>query len=263
MQEYQENGISILRFDNLSGYSTVQHGFCLRKGGTSPPPFDSLNVSFGVGDENLAVLSNRRLISSPFRKQRLIFAHQVHGTKIIVCPNGPGAGKGEKGEAPQVGDAMITDEPLMGLVIQVADCQSVMIYDPEHRAIGNIHCGWRGSVANVIGKTIDKLQEAFGCRPERMIAGVGPSLGPCCAEFINYRQEIPTALWRYKQPNRRFDFWAMTVDQLCNAGLIESNIEISGLCTRCRTDLFFSYRAEKVTGRCAAVIGLTTGLHES
>jgi hypothetical protein len=100
------------------------------------------------------------------------------------------------------------------------------------------------------------MDERFGCDPGDLRVGVGPSLGPCCAEFINYREEIPPGLWAYRRDSARFDFWAMSRDQLVRAGVREDRIQVSGLCTKCRTDLFFSYRAERSTGRFAAVIGL-------
>jgi copper oxidase (laccase) domain-containing protein len=122
--------------------------------------------------------------------------------------------------------------------------------------VAAIHSGWRGSVANIIGRTVAAMVETYGARPERMVAGIGPSLGPCCAEFIHYRQEMPEPLWRYKDDGCHFDFWRLSRDQLRAAGVADRRIETCGLCTRCRTDLFYSYRGEKTTGRFAAVIGL-------
>jgi copper oxidase (laccase) domain-containing protein len=100
------------------------------------------------------------------------------------------------------------------------------------------------------------MRERFGCRPSDIRAGIGPSLGPCCAEFVNYRTEIPEALWGYRRDGVLFDFWAMTRGQLTRSGVREAHIETSGICTRCRTDLFFSHRGEKHTGRFPAVIGI-------
>jgi len=101
------------------------------------------------------------------------------------------------------------------------------------------------------------MQQHFGCHPDAILAGIGPSLGPCCAEFINYKTEIPQEFWRYKDPGDHFDFWAISYDQLLNGGVLAKHIESCQMCTRCRTDDFFSYRAEKTTGRFAAVIGMT------
>lgn len=122
--------------------------------------------------------------------------------------------------------------------------------------VANVHSGWRGSIANIIGHTLDAMKKNFGSDPAHVVAGIGPSLGPCCAEFVNYKEEIPEPFWKYRNDRRHFDFWAVSRDQLCEAGVCAENIHISGLCTRCRTDLFFSYRAEGITGRFAAIIGL-------
>jgi hypothetical protein len=101
------------------------------------------------------------------------------------------------------------------------------------------------------------MKQHFDCHPGRIQAGIGPSLGPCCAEFINYRKEIPKEYWRYMGLNAHFDFWALSRDQMLQAGMAAANIEPGGICTRCHTDDFFSYRAARTTGRFAAVIGLT------
>ena len=91
---------------------------------------------------------------------------------------------------------------------------------------------------------------------ENILAGIGPSLGPCCGEFVNYRKELPEGFWKYGDDANRFDFWAVSRDQLTASGVREKNIHLSRLCTKCRTDLFFSYRGEGTTGRFMAVIGL-------
>jgi copper oxidase (laccase) domain-containing protein len=130
-----------------------------------------------------------------------------------------------------------------------------MLYDPVRAVIANIHSGWRGSIADIIGRTVAVMQQRFGCRPAEIVAGIGPSLGPCCAEFVNYRKEIPATLWSYQVSPNHFDFWALSRDQLVRAGLRPGHIETGGICTRCHSDLFFSYRAAQQTGRMAAVIG--------
>ena len=141
-------------------------------------------------------------------------------------------------------------------MIQVADCQPVLLFDPNQKVIAAVHSGWRGSLQNIIGKTIISMVHHFHCSPEKIIAGIGPSLGPCCSEFVHYRKEIPGAFWKYKKNETHFDFWELSRDQMRETGVKTSNIHISGLCTKCRNDLFFSYRRQKITGRFAGVIGL-------
>jgi YfiH family protein len=154
------------------------------------------------------------------------------------------------------GDAMISDCPGDYLCIQVADCQPVILYDSDQHVIANIHVGWRGSVKNIIGHTITQMINQYGSHPDAIHAAIGPSLGPCCAEFVNYRSELPPAFWAYCDSRDHFDFWSISRMQLQQSGVLPEHIELSRICTRCRTQDFYSYRAEGRTGRFAALIGL-------
>ncbi len=251
------SGLCFYRFENLSAQVGLDHRIFTRSSGVSRPPFDSLNVSHGIGDRRENVTENRRVLSRSLGSGELVFARQVHGCEVAVI------GRKKKGEAAtaagrqMTADAMVTDIVGKHLVIQVADCQAVLLYEPSRRVVANIHSGWRGSIQNIIGRTVAGMKQDFGCRPELIQAGIGPSLGPCCAEFVNYIREIPGDFWRYKDCRRHFDFWSVSRDQLIKAGVPENHIELSRICTRCHTDQFFSYRAEKTTGRFAVVIGLT------
>jgi len=97
--------------------------------------------------------------------------------------------------------------------------------------------------------------EKYGCNPKDMSAAIGPALGSCCAEFVNYRKEIPETLWKYRVGEFNFDLREITKQQMINSGLEEKNIWIDQNCTKCREDLYFSYRNNKITGRQASVIG--------
>ncbi len=247
-----KNGILFFQFPNLAGFSEIWHGIFTRKGGYSKEPYKSLNVSFGVGDHPGIVKQNRNILCRCIKGKEFVYAKQKHETQIIILA------KNDKIRinTPLAGDAMITDILNEYLVVQVADCQSLLLYDPAQHVVANIHSGWRGSIKNIIGKTIEKMGKRFYCRPKNIIAGIGPSLGPCCAEFVNYKKEIPSNLWKYKDNYNLFDFWTLSRDQLLDAGLLIKNIHSSNICTRCNTDLFFSFRGEGTTGRFAAVIGL-------
>ncbi|CAB1055709.1 FIG00003370: Multicopper polyphenol oxidase [Olavius sp. associated proteobacterium Delta 1] len=252
-----DNGTPFYRFENLAACADIGHGIFTRNAGCSPPPFNSLNVGHGIGDDDSRVETNRRTIGRCFRGAELVYARQVHGRQVIILADYPGGqGATPHPAAPVVGDAIVTDQRQKYLVIQVADCQSVLLYEPVRQAVANLHCGWRGSVQNIIGRTVETMVLHFDCSPANIIAGIGPSLGPCCAEFINYKAEIPPALWGYKDSTDHFDFWSISRDQMVQAGVAPENIESSRICTRCRADEFFSYRSEKTTGRFAAVIGL-------
>ena len=250
------NGASYFQFENLAQLAGIDHGIFTRNAGHSQPPFASLNVSYGIGDEDKAVARNRELISGIMGAGEMTYIHQVHGREIAVLGRHQKAHNNPVAARPLVADAVVTDQSENYLVVQVADCQSVLMYEPTRQVVANVHSGWRGSIQNIVGRTVDTMKQHFGCSPNDILAGIGPSLGPCCAEFINYETEIPEEFWGYKDSDDHFDFWAISSDQLMKSGVPERNIESSQMCTRCRTEIFYSYRAEKTTGRFAAVIGL-------
>jgi polyphenol oxidase len=245
------NGVSYLQFPNLTAFPELGHGVFTRNGGFSKEPYKSLNVSNGVGDDSEVVEQNRAAVSMCMGGNELIFVKQVHDNGVVVVSE-----RNTDSSGFPAGDAMITDIDNKMLAIKIADCQSVLIYDPARRVAANVHSGWRGSIKNIIGRTVSAMKDRFNCRPSDMVAGISPSLGPCCAEFINYRKEIPEEFWEYRVNSDHFDFWRMSVDQLCNEGVGETNICSSKICTKCNPDLFFSYRGERNTGRFASVIGV-------
>lgn len=244
------SGIPCFQFSHFRGLPGIRHGIFTRRGGVSSGPYESLNVGPGVGDTPDHVKQNRRIVSSCLSAGNLIFPRQVHGASVLKIDGNHVPG------TPLVGDAMMTDVPGKFLAVQVADCQPVLLVDPVEQVVAAVHSGWRGSAQNVIGGAIDAMRGAFDCRPVNILAGIGPSLGPCCGEFVHYRRELPEQFWKYKDDADRFNFWAISREQLMAGGVLEKNIHTGGLCTKCRTDLFFSYRGETVTGRFAAVIGM-------
>ncbi len=248
-------GMTVFRFAVLARYPELVHGVFSRSGGASAPPFDSLNVTYGGGDDDGCVGENRELIASWTGGMELVALHQVHGARVHVA--GPGAAaEGGRPPSPPAADAAVTRAPNRALLIQVADCQPVLIFDPRRRVAAAVHSGWRGSIGNVIGRTVAVMIDDFGCSPRDMVAGIGPSLGPCCAEFIHYRRELPETFWRFRRGTHHFDFWAASRAQLTVAGLANAAIETGAICTRCHPRLFFSYRRAHRTGRFGAVIGL-------
>jgi polyphenol oxidase len=236
----------------LAALPEVVHGFFTRRGGVSSDPYRSLNVSLAVGDRRESVVENQRRLRQALGLERLASAVQVHGGQAAVIT---AAAQATGADLPEV-DILVTTVPGLGLLIKQADCQAVMFYDPVLRLVANVHCGWRGNLRNILGETVNLLQDRFGTRPADLYAAVGPSLGPCCAEFRNFRQEFPPALWTYQVQPHYFDLWRLSKDQLVAAGLSPARLDLAGLCTRCGASDFFSYRRDKVTGRQGAVIAL-------
>jgi hypothetical protein len=218
-------------------------------------------VAWNNGDDPSAVRENLSRVRGFLGTRCLASSLQVHGDTIRLLDERALQSADPPAflmRAPD-GDGLATDTPDLGLMIKIADCQAVFLVDPERRAIANVHCGWRGSVRNIAGKAVALLRERFGTRPQNLLAAISPSLGPCCGEFLNYRDELPPAFWDYQVRPTYFDFWEITRSQLLGAGLERDRIEIAGRCTVCHPEDYFSYRGEKTTGRMAAVIGWRTG----
>jgi len=240
------------RYPGLSATQELTHGVFARRGGWSAPPYESLNVSFSVGDRAEHVRGNLAKVQNEVEGARLIYLDQLHGKEVHVFRASVGLPSGNH----YPGDAMITDVPGVGLMIKQADCQSVILYDPERRVVANVHCGWRGSVQNILGGVVARLKQDFSCKPLGILAAIGPSLGPCCGEFMDYKKIFPREFEQFMVREHVFDMWAISCWQLIGAGLLAENIELASICTRCRTDLFFSYRGEGVTGRFCTVVML-------
>jgi hypothetical protein len=252
MELVNSNGVRFYRFPSLSKLPGLVHGVFTRQGGVSEGPYRSLNVSLAVGDQAPRVQENQRRIRQTLALKRLVSAAQVHGLKEAVIREGHAA---PPGEIPEV-DILITAEPGVGLVIKQADCQAVMLADPERRVVAHTHCGWRGQIGGILRETIEHLARHFNSRASVLHAAIGPGLGPCCAQFQNYRREFPPEFWKYQVRPNYFDLWQLSFDQLSAAGVKPENIEVAGLCTRCLEEEFFSYRRDRITGRQAAVIAL-------
>jgi len=250
----EKNGVPVFIFPELAHFPNVRHGIFTRRGGCSKPPFNTLNVSLSVGDDISDVESNRAILSELLEANNMLFLNQVHGDNIITLSNRSDFDINSK--HPFTGDAAITDIKKMFLVIQTADCQSILIYDPVRQVVANIHSGWKGSIKNIAGNTIKKMTQSFGCRPSDAIVCISPSLCKYCSEFINYKKEFPQKYWKYKNMRNYFNFWSISTDQLVAEGVLPKNIFLSNLCTKCNSNFFFSYRKEHITGRFASVIGI-------
>lgn len=249
-------------FESLAGIPGLAHGVFTRHGGVSLPPYDTLNAAWNNGDSPEAVRKNLTRVKEALGMEHLASGLQVHGDTINEVDPRALADAERHGPVAVMppGDALVTRLRGVGLMIKIADCQAIFLVDPQQGVIANIHSGWRGSVQDLPAKVVRFLQERFGCRPRDLYAAVSPSLGPCCGEFRNYRDELPPSFWPFQSSPRYFDFWAITRWQLIGAGLRPEHIEAAERCTVCETGDFFSYRGERTTGRMAAVIGWKEGL---
>jgi polyphenol oxidase len=240
--------LSYMQFESLKMHAELAHGIFTRKGGVSASPCDNLNVSNNTGDLPSNVEKNLELIKDEIGASQIISMNQVHGIEIVAFHKGD-----HHDYAVQAADAIITDVPKLGIMVKQADCQGVILYDAVRPVIAVVHCGWRGNVRNILGVVVTRMKSEFGCEAKDLIAGIGPSLGPCCAEFKSYREIFPQEFVNHMVSENHFDLWEISRMQLMGAGLMKDNIEIAGICTKCNTGLFYSYRGEGETGRFGTV----------
>jgi hypothetical protein len=189
----------------------------------------------------------------------------VHGNKVAVVTKAM-RGKGAKDHGSALGgiDAMVTNVPDILLMIQIADCVPLLFYDPMQRVVGAAHAGWRGTVLKIAQNTVDSMVKQYGSDPTHIYVGVGPSIGPCCYEVgrevvheVIKNLSNSKGLIINRNGSNYFDLWEASKSQLIGSGIPLSNIEISQICTHCKSDTFFSSRAGKgVTGRFGAGIML-------
>ncbi|MDG0793289.1 peptidoglycan editing factor PgeF [Cohnella ginsengisoli] len=249
------------RFEGLTA------GFSTRLGGRSLPPRDGLNTALHVGDDEHAVIANRLAIAEalgwPF--EAWTCAEQVHGSSVVRITSAErGLGRLSRDSAIQDADALITDEPDVLLAMYFADCVPIYFYDPEHGALGLAHAGWKGTVADVAAATIRAMTDAFGTKPSELYAAIGPSIGACCYEVddivMNRVRGIVHDDERFHVPSSegksRLNLKEINKHLMIKAGILPSRIEMSGWCTSCSTDLFFSHRKERgQTGRMMSWLG--------
>ncbi len=226
-----------------------------RHGGYGQPPFDSLNVSYGVEDRPDIVTLNREQVKKRAGLKALLSASQVHGCGLVSFD-----GRSKTDVEVEGRDGLLTSLRNCGLMIQQADCQAILLYDSVNHVAAAAHCGWRGSVDGIIGKTVAEMKVRYRSQPQDLAALISPSLGPCCAEFVNYHSELPESFYGYDVGNSHFDFWAISRHQLEEAGLSDEKIHCMGICTCCNPD-YFSYRRsgkknKSTTGRNCSVIVL-------
>lgn len=257
MEQFDGDRIPYLRFSHFPNNGRVQHAVFTRLGGTSRAPYESLNLSISVPDEEGNVFANRALAYGSYGRANdtLVHAHLKHGSEVVQVS------QLDYGRYVGPADGLITNRPACGLTMNYADCAPILLYDPVNQAIGLGHAGWKGAVRDLPGALVKAMHKAYGSQPADLIAAIGPCIGPCCYEvdepvisavegsFSNAREllKYPTEP-AGQQARPYFDLPAANLARLIDAGV--EQIEVADLCTACRTDLFFSHRAEQGrTGR--------------
>jgi YfiH family protein len=265
------SGTQFFQADVLQKIPWLVHGFSTR-------------IGLAKWDTPAAVAANRKRLLAAIGAPRMPLAtlRQVHSDAAHVICALPA-------ESP-AGDAAITRHSGVMLSVQTADCVPILLADTRHRVVAAVHAGWRGTLARIAVKTLGRMQQEFGTRPQDVVAALGPAIGRCCYQVgpevaQQFAAQFPGAADWFDGPFARLaegedqnwlpwltmmppghqpepervnlDLRAANRWQLLDAGVPPKHIAISMLCTRCRPDLFFSYRREgAATGRLLAMIGI-------
>lgn len=286
------NGVEWLQAPVFSDQGWLWHGFSTRTGGVGQTyriaeGKGALNLGFTEHDDRESVDRNRRLLAEAVTGAAatpLVTIKQIHSNIVVH------AGLSDADlEAPRKGDGLITGEPGMLLAVMTADCIPVLVADRRLHVVGAFHAGWRGTVKRIVECGVGRMRLEFGSRPEDLVAAIGPGIGGCCyavgdevqaafeSQFVYARElfhevydpdpvrlKYPMLFLNQRAPGHAPALTSVHLDlveanrrQLMDAGLKPEQIERVGGCTNCRTDLFFSHRAEQGrTGRMMAVIGI-------
>jgi YfiH family protein len=189
-------------------------------------------------------------------------ANQTHSDHIKVIKQQESKGWESLEDAIEDCDALITDIEDVVLSILTADCVPILLYDKNKKVVAAIHAGWKGTQAQIVAKTLQKMTEVFSSNPKDILAGIAPSIGSCCyyvgEDVAGHFFETPDA---FKKQDEKYmlNLPYLNQQQLVSAGVEEANIEMSNICTACEVERFFSYRKEKgCSGRFMSMIGLTS-----
>jgi YfiH family protein len=254
----------VITIEPLSRMTAVRHGFFTRRDGVSRGIYASLNCGFGSDDDREAVAENRRRTMAwlGLPGDALTTCYQVHGTDVRVLVDAA-----ERTDLKVKADAMVSTAPEVALGILTADCAPVLLADAEAGVVGAAHAGWRGARDGVLAATVAAMH-GLGAEPGRMVAAVGPCIGP---ESYEVGPEFPQPFLDQDPMNQRFfkaaprkghylfDLPGYAATRLVAAGV--GTVLTAGRDTLAEADEFFSYRraclhGESDYGRCLSAIAL-------
>jgi YfiH family protein len=260
-------GIPLWRFALLSSAGGLRHAITTRLGGTSEPPYAELNLGLHVGDDPGRVVENRRRVCQALGVsfESLTFGRQVHGDRVHVVGSGDvGAGRDRLETSIAGADGLVVAGSGATIGVLMADCVPLVCYDPERRVGAVAHAGWRGTARGIAAAMVGRMARECGSRPEWLLVGIGPGVGPCCyevggevVEALRAAGASPGSLVAAGEGSWRVDLAAVNCSQLMAAGVPAGNIEVAGICTSCRSEEFFSERRlGRPTGRFGAFLAL-------
>lgn len=245
----------VLQFSVFNQTDMVKHGFSTRLGGVSTGIYASMNLGQSRGDDPEKVQRNYRIIADTIgvSTEWMVCSDQTHTTNVkVVTKEDAGKGLLHPKDYQDI-DGLITNVPSLCLVTYYADCVPLLFLDPVQKVIASSHSGWRGTVGHMGEITIQKMQSEFGCRPEHILAAIGPSICQDCYEVSEdviqqFQQAFPENIWAdlyYRKENGKYqlNLWKANEWILLNSGILPEHLAVTNLCTCCNSDLLFSHRA--------------------
>ncbi len=263
---YTKNGVTYMRFKILESIDFINHAVSTRHGGVSKlDGLKTLNLGFKTTDDKENVIENYRRFcdAAEFDINRLVFAKQTHSDNVRIADLSD-CGKGIFKERDYTDvDAHITNIKDLPLVIHTADCVPIAFTDTVNHAVGNAHCGWRGTYNRLALKTLDKMKSTFGTDPKNVIAVIGPCICPACYEvskdlYCDFKNRFGENEGIIFDGEKYFlDLAYINRRMLTDAGVPESSIAVSDLCTCCNKKDLFSHRGLGISrGLLSSVISL-------
>lgn len=263
-----ETDTPYLEYPLFQNTGIVRHGFSTRLGGVSEGCYSSLNLSFTRGDREEAVRENFRRMGNALgvRCEDMVFTQQTHTTNVrVVTDQDRGMGIVRPRSYADV-DGLVTNVQGICLVTFFADCVPLYFLDPVKKVIGLSHSGWRGTVGKIGRRTVELMQEQYGCSPADILAAVGPSICQDCYEvsedvIVQFREHFAEKDWPelfYKKENGKYqlDLWKANELVFLEAGIHKEHIAVTNLCTHCNSDILYSHRTtgDKRGNLCAFLV---------
>jgi len=268
MLDHRIGDLHFLSYELFEPVRNVINIVTTREGGRGSGEFAALNLALHVGEDPDVTLENRALVAMGmgFEPESLTVAEQVHGSVIAAVSTAErGRGAVFTDDAISATDAMITNAPDVPLMILVADCVAISLYDPRHRAIGLVHAGWRGTLGRIAEKAVAQMKQTYQTEPADLLVGLSPAISPGEYEVGDEVHDAFVEAFGRREA-RRFiqedmngvcylDLWTANARQLEGAGVKPAQIANSEICTVLDPKRFYSHRRDAGrTGRFAAVM---------
>ena len=253
MKLITHNNQQHFQFDSFNKIASIKHLITSKNSEIKRGQINGLNYGLNVSDNTSVVNNNRAEIADTLeiKNGTVVIPVQTHSANISVVT------KDNKDTIFDDTDALITNEPSIIIGVLSADCVPVLLVDPVKKVVAAIHAGWRGTAANIVTHTIEKMKQMFNSQPEDIVSGIGPSISAACYEVGDDVAVFFNEASKTKQTNGKtcIDLWKENEIQLIQAGVLKNNISISGMCTFSDDKLFYSARRDGIkTGRMGSFI---------